>query len=132
MMRDHHPHEVTIDVAARRDLHGGVHTPAHLGHFRVERWLGKTGRACAQWHAAQMRFRCLGGRARHGRSNRGYDNTAYANIAGPTQDFPSAAKLSVLAHRFLPTGSLAVSSEVASAFLEMSIFTSHCLEAQCI
>src|SRR5437762_1396476 len=40
MMRDHHPHEVLIDIAARRDIHALMHPRIDLRHFRIEGRVG--------------------------------------------------------------------------------------------
>src|SRR5205823_2861102 len=48
MMWNHHPHEIAIDVAAGRDIHGMMHAPARLGHLRVEGRLVGNGRARAK------------------------------------------------------------------------------------
>src|SRR5262245_57800478 len=46
MMRDHHPNEVLVGVAARRDLHALVHACICRRHFRMEI---RTGAAAIKW-----------------------------------------------------------------------------------
>jgi hypothetical protein len=48
MVRDHHPHEVAVDIAGRRHIHCDMHAHVHVRHLGVEGrfagWLGSAER----------------------------------------------------------------------------------------